>query len=226
MTQVSADTPAELLQVKEAIRKSLIHADALGLSPRHARTLAALLQQDGDDGTPEADFEFHHEDLMETFDGLDKSYHEKKEDVDDTEAKAVEAHTSFMKAKTNQLETAQDELSRQTEDLNVLEEEIGAAESDLSNAKAKLDDDQTYLKDLTAKCELKAREWDQRSAMRAQELAALSQALAVITDTVQEKAMVNERAFVQQPPVDEKEEGRSGEEQQDEEGRSGEEQQD
>jgi peptidoglycan hydrolase CwlO-like protein len=45
-----------------------------------------------------------------------------------------------------------------------------------------------YLKDLTTKCELKAKEWDQRSQMRADELAALTQALSVLVSTVAEKA--------------------------------------
>merc|ERR1719456_727048 len=45
-----------------------------------------------------------------------------------------------------------------------------------------LADDEQYLKDLTAKCELKAREWDQRSNMRKNELAALATALGIMTD--------------------------------------------
>merc|ERR1719217_1891244 len=49
------------------------------------------------------------------------------------------------------------------------------------------------MKDLTEQCELKAREWDQQTTMRAGELEALSQALKIM-ETVQEKDIVNERA--------------------------------
>merc|ERR1719453_923315 len=54
------------------------------------------------------------------------------------------------------------------------------------------------MKDLTAKCEMKAKEWDQRSKMRADELTAVSQALAVMQDRVKVKSdQANKRALLQ-----------------------------
>ena len=44
--------------------------------------------------------------------------------------------------------------------------------------------DTTYLQDLTTQCEYKAREWDQSSKMRADELTALNGALNVMKDKV------------------------------------------
>merc|ERR1719272_582785 len=62
---------------------------------------------------------------------------------------------------------------------------------------AALKDDELYLKDLTSKCELKAREWDQRSQMRAEEVTALTAALKIIKGRVQDNLKVNKRAFIQ-----------------------------
>merc|ERR1719421_832267 len=77
-------------------------------------------------------------------------------------------------------------------------EDIGKAEEALSDARAMLSDDETYMKDLTAKCELKAAEWDQRSKMRGDELSALNGALGVMTDRVKVKSdQANKRALVQ-----------------------------
>merc|ERR1719183_3174199 len=45
-----------------------------------------------------------------------------------------------------------------------------------------LKDDKVYLKDLTAQCETSAREWDQRSQARGQELEVLAEALKIIRD--------------------------------------------
>merc|ERR1719453_1413615 len=54
------------------------------------------------------------------------------------------------------------------------------------------------MHDLTAKCEMKAKEWDQRSMMRADELTALSSALAVMQDKVKVKSdQANKRALLQ-----------------------------
>merc|ERR550514_2418196 len=145
----------------------------------------ALLQEE-DDGVPESDFESHTGDLTDLMQDLAKRYEDKKAACEQEEADAVKAHNSYMSSKTSQRETAEGDLSSRT------------AEEALSDARAMLADDETYLKDLTAKCELKAREWDQRSKMRGDELNALNGALGVMTDRVKTKSdQVNKRALVQ-----------------------------
>merc|ERR1719217_65144 len=64
---------------------------------------------------------------------------------------------------------------------------------------ATLKDDELYLKDLTAKCELKAREWDQRSQMRSEEVTALTAALKIIKEGASANEAANKRAFIQTP---------------------------
>jgi hypothetical protein len=54
----------------------------------------------------------------------------------------------------------------------------------ITETKANLHDDNKYLKDLTAQCEFKAKEWDQRSTARAAELAALSEAITIVGGSV------------------------------------------
>merc|ERR1719456_962210 len=179
------------------MRKSLVIADVLDISPKHQRMMNALLQEE-DDGVPESDFESHTGDLTALMQDLAKRYEEKKAKCEEEEAAAVKAHNSYISSKTSQKETAEGDLSSRTEDLGTCQQDIGAAEESLSDAKAMLDDDETYLKDLTAKCELKAREWDQRSKMRADEIAALSSALGVMVDRVKVKSdQANKRALVQ-----------------------------
>merc|ERR1719236_244960 len=93
-----------------------------------------------------------------------------------------------MQAKLDQLKTAQESLDSKNKERTKTTEDIAMAQGDLTETNAVLNDDRVYLKDLTAKCELKAKEWDQRSQMRADELAAITQALAVIESTVAAKA--------------------------------------
>merc|ERR1719217_1880168 len=64
---------------------------------------------------------------------------------------------------------------------------------------ATLKDDELYLKDLTSKCELKAREWDQRSQMRSEEVTALTAALKIIKEGASANEAANKRAFIQTP---------------------------
>merc|ERR1719440_31699 len=186
---------AALLTVKQTIRKSIALADALGLSPKHQRALSALLQEDPE--VPESDYSFHSDDIISTLEDLLKEFTEKKAEVDAEEEKAVAAHNSFMEAKTAAKETAEETLSTKESEKQKAIEDIAAAQEALTNAQAKLTDDQTYLKDLTAKCELKAREWDQRSQMRADELSAISQALHILKEEVAPREVVNKRALLQ-----------------------------
>merc|ERR1719181_2458701 len=86
------------------------------------------------------------------------------------------------------LDDAKSAKTETEEAIATLQEEIAEAKEKLVTAEAQLKDDQLYLKDLTEKCEIKAKEWDQRSQMRADELAALTQALQVLSTTVAEKA--------------------------------------
>merc|ERR1719262_2060221 len=56
----------------------------------------------------------------------------------------------------------------------------------LTETKANLHDDHKYLKDLTAQCEEKAKEWDQRSTARAGELKALKTAIEIVGGSVKD----------------------------------------
>merc|ERR1719387_1655008 len=78
-------------------------------------------------------------------------------------------------------------------------ESIATASGDLTATKAVLTDDQQYIKDLTAKCELKSKEWDQRSQMRQDELTAISTAISIVSGKVKEKTTSKTVRFMQIP---------------------------
>merc|ERR1719326_2043818 len=61
---------------------------------------------------------------------------------------------------------------------------LASTKGQLTETKANLHDDNKYLKDLTAQCEVKAKEWDQRSTMRAGELKALKTAIDIVGGSV------------------------------------------
>merc|ERR1719359_2628913 len=92
-------------------------------------------------------------------------------------------------AKLDVLKTAQTSLSAAEAERSETTNKIAVAQADLTETNAVLNDDRLYLKDLTSKCETKAKEWDQRSSMRSDELSAITQALAVIEGVVATKAV-------------------------------------
>merc|ERR1719327_2093177 len=83
---------------------------------------------------------------------------------------------------------AQQSLENKQKEKTETSEDIATSQADLTETTAMLNDDRVYLKDMTEKCETKAKLWDQRSQMRADELSALTQALSVLESAVAEKA--------------------------------------
>ena len=57
---------------------------------------------------------------------------------------------------------------------------IGSDQLELTATNAKMTDDQAYIKDLTEKCSLKSREWEQRSQMRQDESTAQTTAFTIV----------------------------------------------
>merc|ERR1719182_730015 len=86
------------------------------------------------------------------------------------------------------LKAARESLDEKNKERTTTTEAIATAQGDMTNMNAVLNDDRTYLKDLTIKCELKAKQWDQRSSMRSAELSAITQALTVLQGSVATQA--------------------------------------
>jgi len=186
-----------LLQTKKTIRKAAVLADALNLSPKHQRTITALLQSDADDA-PEGEFEFHSDDIMETIKDLTKEFQEKKDSVEDAEGQNKKDYTETMKNLEQDKKDAESTLETKTEEKAEADEAVAQAKENMDLTAAALADDTLYLKDLTMKCELKAREYDQQSKMRSDEITALETAITIIKDKVKDNESANKRAALVQ----------------------------
>jgi len=196
IADMQAGKGASFLSVKKGIRKSIAIADALDLSPKQQRSISALLQTDADDA-PEGDFAFHGDDIIATLQDLEKEFKAKKAEVDQIEGQNKKDFNEVMKSKTNEKKTAEGDKKTAEGDKDTADENIAKATEDMVKEEALLKDDELYLKDLTSKCELKAREWDQRSQMRSEEVTALTAALKIIKEGVKDNSAVNKRAFIQ-----------------------------
>jgi len=196
IADMQAGKGASFLSVKKGIRKSIAIADALDLSPKQQRSITALLQTDADDA-PEGDFAFHGDDIIATLEDLEKEFKAKKAEVDQIEGQNKKDFNEVMKSKTNEKKTAEGDKKTAEGEKDTADANIAKATEDMVKEEALLKDDELYLKDLTSKCELKAREWDQRSQMRSEEVTALTAALKIIKEGVKDNSAVNKRAFIQ-----------------------------
>jgi hypothetical protein len=176
---LEASKPADLFQVRKIIRRSVALADVLELNPKHRRAIAAFLQAENTED-PESEYEFHSQGIIDILKDLKEDFTKNKEEKDTEEEKASKAHDALMAEKKKMVEDAKAAKSEAEDAIANLQDEIATTKESLVEAEAELKDNQLYLKDLTARCELKAKEWDQRSQMRADEVQAITQALEVI----------------------------------------------
>merc|ERR1719235_2309465 len=108
-----------------------------------------------------------------------------------------EALETGIKDTTNEISTLEESIS-------TLTTQIAQARDDLIEADLMLKDDKLYMTDLTSLCETRANQWDQRTAMRAGELEALSKAITILTGKVVSADEYSKRALLQTKGGDKK----------------------
>merc|ERR1719331_1922648 len=97
---------------------------------------------------------------------------------------AAGSFNAAAEAKRDEISANKESLATKSSQLDDKMSDLATTQMELTETTALLHDDRTYLKDLTEQCERKAREWDQRSQMRKDELTAIGTALEIIEGTV------------------------------------------
>merc|ERR1719159_1982373 len=173
-------------------------AEALGLGGATAQRAVAMLVQETPSAFPMQDYDFHSDGIIATLEKLLKDFSNEKAEVDAAEVKSVAEHDAFMQEKTDFVKRKNAELEDAKKAKSETQEEIASTSAELSTVAAVLLDDQEYLKELSAMCELKAKTWDQRTQCRQDELSALTAAISIIKGAVSEKTTAATIRFAQQ----------------------------
>lgn len=189
---------AQLRTIGKTVRTAAALADALSLSDVGMQRALASFMQQSDAEVPTEDYEFHSDSVIETLEKLLVKFRDEKGEVDAAEEKAVAAHEAFMQEKTAFVERKTTELEDTRKEKGRVQSEIATLSSDLSTVAAVLLDDQAYLAGLADMCSKKAKTWDQRSGVRADELSAITAAVTILKETVSEKVSGATIRFTQQ----------------------------
>merc|ERR1739848_190228 len=96
------------------------------------------------------------------------------------EKAAVEAHEKFMKIKEDEYETMKAAYEEKQGKLGDNDDELGSLRETLEDVQAELANDEEFLAKLLVMCAKKAKEFEERKMLRANEEAAISQAIAIL----------------------------------------------
>jgi len=181
----------------DQVKRAALAADSFGLiKSKKSKVLSALLQTS--EIEPE-EYSFQGGEILSMVEDLVNDFKDTKSDVEADEEESVSVSKSLIEDKTKEMNDANDMMNDRKKRSGEKTEKIAKSAGDLTATKAVLTDDQQYIKDLTAKCELKSKEWDQRSQMRQDELTAISTAITIVSGKVKDKTTEKTVRLVQMP---------------------------
>merc|ERR1719460_3191063 len=196
-----SNTPSlvQLQSISKTLKQASLLADALGLEGAAVKNAATFFLQQGSGDVPVEmeDYKFHSSGIIDTLEKLLGDFRKTKAGVDADEVERVQEYdmlmqkeTDFVKAKTLAMNEAKQERDQKIED-------IGTASQELTTVSADLLDNMEYLDELNTVCSQKAKTWDQRTKLRANELTAITQATGIVKATVAEKTQASTIRFAQ-----------------------------
>merc|ERR1719221_124366 len=188
----------QLQSISETLQTAAVLADALGLSNEATNSALAFLQQPENKVQME-DYKFHSDGIIKTLEGLLADFKKEKISVDEAEVSSVATYDRLMQDKTHAKKMKNQELEASKKAKAKAQEDIAATNEQLSTVEATLLDDKDYTNTLSKMCSDKAKTWDQRSRVRADELATLTQAIGVIKGASKE---ANQKGFCDKATAD------------------------
>merc|ERR1719327_1425452 len=199
----SSKTPSlvQLQSVGKTMQEAALMADALGLGGAQVQKAATFFLQQGDVPVEMEDYKFHSSSIIETLEGLLNDFRKTKAGVDADEVQRVQEYDMFMQDKTDFVKAKTLALAEAKATREQTIADIGTASQELTTVSATLLDDMEYLDELNTVCSDKAKTWDQRTKLRANELTAITQATGIVKATVAEKTQSSTIRFAQTASV-------------------------
>jgi len=150
---------------------------------------------------PEAyGYEFQSGGVVDMLLKLQDEFTTKKRQLEEDELTSQHAFENMLQQLTDNIENAEHEISKKKQLRAETEEAKAEAEGDLAQTEKDRAEDQKYLDDMTALCELKSTDFASRQELRAGEIEAIQKAIEIISSkTVQGAGEKNLPQLVQQP---------------------------
>jgi len=193
---------AALLQsnIHDDLMETLAVAEAMSMiaAPKR-KAVTAMIQGQAAVDPSDPEYQYHSNDIIDLLEKLHKDFKDEKADLDSEYKKSSKACDELKASLKKEMSSNKDAMDALEKNIEKLSKEIAEHRENLVEAEGVMKDDELYLKDLTAQCEVRAKDYDQRSSMRNDELTALTKALDILKKNVKGRAdEVNQRALLLQ----------------------------
>eukprot|EP00397_Hematodinium_sp_SG-2012_P017488 GEMP01017887.1.p1 GENE.GEMP01017887.1~~GEMP01017887.1.p1 ORF type:complete len:663 (-),score=234.80 GEMP01017887.1:584-2572(-) len=160
----------------------------LKLSAESRRVIDAFLARDPEDDAhlavegPQANaYEFQSQGIVDLLAKLKNKFDDERESARKEEANSKHAFELLSQDLASQIEESTRQRNQKAETRAQRQQAKGGATGELTDTIATRDDDQKYLTDLTATCEQKASDFEERQQLRADEIAAIEKATEILS---------------------------------------------
>lgn len=166
--------------ITTTVKEAMLLASNLGL-----KTSKAMTSISGEDSS--------YEGVVDMLEDLQAEFRKSDKTADMDEAKADTAYKMAQQTMKQNLAAKKKQLNTMKQELGARVKAIGTAKSDLVTTQETLEDDKKYVKETEVLCKEKAATFEQRKAMREEELEAITKATDILKDTLAPgKAMLYE----------------------------------
>jgi len=155
----------------------LLQLAAVPMKTEQKSALTAFLQQE-----PTADgYEFQSTSIIDMLEKLLDEFVDQRTNLEKEEMNSKHAYDMLMQDLTAQIQNAEAAVSDKKATKGAKLQAAADAESDYKDTKANKEEDEKYLADLTATCEQKASDFENRQQLRADELVAIQKAIEILS---------------------------------------------
>jgi len=187
------------LEVHRDIEQTPYFAEAMRLVGTSARSaLSALLQQRAKVDPSDPEYQYQSQHIIDILKGLKSEYSATKSELEIEWGKTSNACDLSQGALDEKIRLNAEDMVQGQKRIDDLTGSIASDREGLLEQQASLKDSQLYTKDLTARCEQRARDWDQRSQMRHDELKTLNATIDILVNQVAGNSIANVRAMLLQ----------------------------
>jgi len=167
---------AAMLKLQSSVSKALVAATAF-LSPQQRQTLDSFLQTKGPlNGVYVA----QSGGVVGILKSMGETFKSNLEQARSTETAAVKAHDKFMTTKTEEFDTLKASYDTKQTTMGGNDGDLSTKKTQLGDAIQQKADDEEFLDKLQEMCTGKLEDYDKRSALRAEEQAAIAKAIAIL----------------------------------------------
>eukprot|EP00933_Yihiella_yeosuensis_P042457 TRINITY_DN3703_c0_g1_i2.p1 TRINITY_DN3703_c0_g1~~TRINITY_DN3703_c0_g1_i2.p1 ORF type:complete len:716 (-),score=250.14 TRINITY_DN3703_c0_g1_i2:132-2279(-) len=184
--------PMAFLQFSNELKSAVLLADSMGFESNAATSIL-----DAANAAPTVDYEFHSGGIVATLEKMQEDFRQAKTEASQAEITSRGAHTMTVQAKEQLIAKKTRQHQSATMEKDAATQAKGNAQKKLATTEKTLKEDKVYLADLTVMCDEKKKTFEERKAVRENELNALKSAIDIMTEgmkPVSEKSLIQKIA--------------------------------